>query len=124
MQGSLLGVGTDIVEVERIASAFADKTRLKTAFTALEIAYFEKYQVPYAIISGHFAAKEAVAKALGIGFSQGLGFHDIEISHDNCGKPLATLSSHFLKNRPDYQIHLSISHEKRYAVAFALVWQL
>lgn len=68
-------------------------------------------------LSGRFAAKEAVSKALGTGFGKDLSFLDIEISHDERGKPVVTLFRKFSHEK----VLLSISHCKEYATATAIL---
>lgn len=115
------GIGCDLVEVARIREVFAIKKRWSHVFTELECAYFDKYQDPWPIIAGHFAAKEAVSKALGTGFSNGIGFLDIEISHLESGAPKVCLHHRAHELFPECSVLLSISHEKNMAVAFALL---
>ena len=121
----IIGVGTDIVEVDRIRKAFSrrpEKFRrkilaaeeIKKAPVSREIEYLAK----------RFAAKEAISKVLGTGMQFGVSFGDILILTDlETGQPLVELKGHakqqaFLKgiNR----ILISISDEKDYAMAFAV----
>lgn len=79
-------------------------------------------------VAGRFAAKEAIVKALGCGIGAVIGFTDIEILPDKLGKPEVVLSAAAWSrlNLPeglDYKIHLTITHERRLASAFALVEQ-
>lgn len=114
----ILGAGTDITDVERIAKAI-EKDNFETRFfTEQERNYINNRPVKAESAAGIFAAKEAVVKALGTGFS-GLKFHDIEIIHESSGKPTVRLSGkagEFFRGT----IHLSISHERKYAIAFAV----
>jgi holo-[acyl-carrier protein] synthase len=114
------GIGCDLVDVSRIREVFAIKKRWKNVFSEKECAYFERHQDPWPVIAGHFAAKEAVSKALGTGFSSGIGFLDIEIDHLESGAPLVVLSPKVQTLFPQSRILLSISHEKNMAVAFAM----
>ena len=101
-------------------SGFLDKV-----FTQKEIDYCEaKKKAKFQSYSGKFAAKEAVVKALGTGFSGGIGLKDIEILNDELGRPYTILhSSTFdaFNKIGGNTISLSISHCKEYAVAFAIV---
>lgn len=119
-QDSIQGIGCDLVDVTRIRDVFEQKTKWSHVFTPLEIEYFNKYQDPWPVIAGHFAAKEAVSKALGTGFSKGVGFHDIEVSHLESGAPIVHLSEKVRAFFPKLTILLSISHEKNMALAFAI----
>lgn len=72
-------------------------------------------------MAGLFAAKEAVAKAMGTGFS-GFGFADVEILSDDLGKPRAVLHGKAAKRLPeDARVHLSISHDGGFALAFTVI---
>jgi len=108
------GIGTDIIELERISSAFTEhgEAFLSRLFTPAERDYFSTFKDPIPHIAGRFAAKEAIAKALGTGFGKHLSWLDIEILPDASGKPIATLSGHTLL--------VSISHCKTHATATAL----
>ncbi len=118
----ILGLGTDLVEIARIRSSIEGhghrfKERL---FTEAEIATCESYDDPAPHYAGRFAAKEAIAKALGTGFGATLAFLDIEIRSDAKGKPLATLSPKIEEEFGPSKILITISHEKHYATATAL----
>ena len=85
----ILGLGIDIVAIERIAGLLERhsgraKERL---YTAAERAYCEKMARPALHFAARFAAKEAFVKALGTGFSAGIRWRDIGIVHDPKGKP-------------------------------------
>ena len=74
-------------------------------------------------LAKRFAAKEAIAKALGTGIGRGFGFHDIMVSHDKLGKPLVILNSEnvTLKDACGSRIHLGISDERTHAIAFCTI---
>ena len=85
----ILGLGIDVVAIERIAGLLERhsgraKERL---YTAAERAYCEKMARPALHFAARFAAKEAFVKALGTGFSAGIRWRDIGIVHDPKGKP-------------------------------------
>ena len=92
MDGTV-GLGVDIVEIERMqrilerTKSFAEKT-----FSKAERAYCDKKSNPAAHYATRFAAKEAVVKALGTGFSGGIWVRDIEVVRDKKGKPSVVLS--------------------------------
>lgn len=118
------GLGSDIIEVERIARAIkrSGERFLSKIFTHTERTYCERYKDPAIHYAGAFAAKEAVAKALGTGFRSGiLSWHDIQISHDPYGKPLITLSEEAQGVFGTPQILITISHCRSYATATALI---
>lgn len=116
------GVGTDIIEIERIQGVLerSRESFLEKILTPAEIEYCMSYK-DYALpVAGRFAAKEAVAKALGCGFGELLSFHDMEILNDAFGKPIVHLSREASERFHAPTIHLSISHCKSHAVAFAI----
>lgn len=118
----ILGIGTDLIEIERIEKAFEKHGMpfFEKLFTLKEILYCQKYAQPLPHFAGRFAAKEAVAKALGTGFTALVQWHDFEILNDEAGKPYVTFSPKLQESFPKLEIHLSISHSKHYAVATAL----
>jgi len=113
----IIGIGTDIVDISRISRALTREKFLSVCFTQAEIEHCQKKGA--ASFAGLFAAKESVAKALGTGF---VGFfpRDIEICHDVDGKPMVKLSDKICCGTKS-TILVSISHEKAYATAFAVV---
>ncbi len=116
------GIGVDICRVDRISALNAETiTRL---LTEKEKKYCEKYLESAERIAGRFAAKEAILKALGTGWSQGLSWQQIEILPDSAGAPTPHLSGpaqERLKQCGAKNCFVSISHEKEYAVAFAVI---
>ena len=116
----ILGVGTDICEIARIAKAMENPRFLERWFTQAEREYISSRGAASA--AGIFAAKEAVAKALGTGFS-GFGADKIEILRDECGKPFCVLHAG-AKSRAAAigadEVLISISHDGGMALAFAL----
>ena len=120
----IAGVGTDIVEIDRIKNAI-NKRRgfLSRIFNESEIEYLKRRNMRPEYVAGRFAAKEAVAKALGTGF-RGFDFKDIIIEKTALGKPIVSLKgkAKMIANREgNYKIHLSISHSNKYAVANAVL---
>lgn len=115
------GLGIDIIEISRIRSALENygKRFLDKIFTASEQAYCMKYKDPAPHLAGRFAAKEAVVKALGIGFRQGVSWQDIAIVRDALGRPSVQLSPLLLQRFPNVELLLSISHCRAYATAVA-----
>ncbi|MFP4176718.1 MAG: holo-ACP synthase [Candidatus Brocadiia bacterium] len=121
----IAGVGVDIMEVERIRSAI---TRLGDAFVQRiylpdEADYCRKGAHPYQRFATRFAAKEAVLKALGVGWQKGTSFTDVVVSNDELGAPSVSLEGKSLEiaERNDiHTIHLSLSHDHNYAVAQAV----
>ena len=125
MKGAkLAGLGNDIVAISRIRQSIEKHGDhfLGRLFTQQEIDFCNKYQDSVPHFAGRFAAKEAIAKALGTGFGAKLGWHDIEILSDELGKPIVHLSSGLQATLKSTCIHLSISHCNEYATAVA-VWE-
>lgn len=118
---SILGCGVDIVETERIAKAVA-----RTRFQERVFSQAEREQLAGKGLqswAGRFAAKEAVMKAIGTGWSRGVGFGQIEILTLETGRPIVKLSGTALEISRTLgvkEIFVSISHSRDYAVAFAV----
>ena len=119
----IIGIGTDIIEIERIEIAVKrTKGFINKLFTENEINIFESRGCKSEVIDGNFASMEAVSKALGTGF-RGFGVKDIEILRDELGKPVVNLNSNVYEilKRKDVNIHLSISHNRTSAIAYAVM---
>lgn len=118
----ILGVGTDLCRVDRMARAMKNPRFLDRMYTLNERARLEKLCAERKLerVAGMFAAKEAVAKALGTGFA-GFGFADVEILSDDSGRPVAHLHGGARALAGDAVVHLSISHDGGMAVAFAVI---
>lgn len=118
----ILGIGNDIVEVSRIKALlikYQDRF-LHRVFTHLEQKYCLDKKEPATHFAGRFAAKEAIVKALGTGFTKGLKWVDIGIDHDTLGKPVVVLSPFAKELFCDANILISMSHCKEYATAVAI----
>jgi len=125
----IFGIGTDIVNIKRMEKSlklYGTKFRNKV-FSKSEISYCEKKKNPGAFYAKRFAAKEALSKALGVGFRKGISFKNIEISNDVYGKPLIRLSGptyNYLKKKiknKKYNIYLSLSDDKPWAQATVII---
>lgn len=119
----IIGIGTDIIEIERIEKVINRTNNfIEKSFTKDEISYFEFKGLKANVIAGNFAAKEAVSKALGTGF-RGFGLKDIEILRDELGKPFVKLSSNIYEKLEikEFNMHISISHSKENAIAYAVM---
>ncbi len=116
----ILGVGLDLIEVERIARAIEKQHFLERIFSEEERESIARKGAQTA--AGYFAAKEAVAKALGTGFS-GFGPWDISVHCDDMGKPEAVLKNKALArmNELGGKITLSITHTAGMAAAVAIL---
>jgi len=115
------GIGIDIVEIERIRKAVDKNPLIERFFTEAEAADFCGRQ-RHVHVAGKYAAKEAVAKALGTGLS-GFKWKDIEILKDDKGKPYVKLKGKAYRTAREKgvdKVHVSISHSRDYAVAQAI----
>ena len=126
----ILGIGVDIVEIKHFRSVLKKTPAvLKRVFTKKEISIGEKLSGAkrYEYYAKRFAAKEAISKACGTGIGNALSWQDIEISNLLSGKPVATLSQKATKQLKKsfkvrkFQLLLSLSDEKSYATAFAIL---
>lgn len=118
----ILGVGTDLCAIERIAKALENPRFLQRIYTPAEQTRLDGLcaERRYERAAGMFAAKEAVSKALGTGFT-GFGFADVEILSDAMGKPVVQLHGKAAELAGNANVHLSISHEGGMAIAFAVI---
>jgi holo-[acyl-carrier protein] synthase len=123
----VVGIGTDIIRTARIKRlldrypAFAGKI-----FSPGEIAYCSAKASPELSYAVRFAAKEAVMKALGTGWGQGVNFPDIEVATDAAGRPEIILrrgAKDMMQRVGATHVHVSLSHEKEYALAFVVLEQ-
>lgn len=119
---SVQGLGNDIVEIERIRQSVERHGQhfLDRLFTHKEQEYCLQYKDSVPHFAGRFAAKEAIAKALGTGIGSELAWHDLEVLGNEHGKPLVHLSDAAKKRFHDPKILLSISHSTTHATAVAL----
>ena len=120
----IVGIGCDIIEIERIARAIKSESFIRRVFTAEEAAYCQRRgQQAEASFAARFAAKEAVLKALGTGLREG-SLQEIAVDNDGLGKPLVQLSGHFAmlaKQLGVKNIQISLSHSRDFAVAYVIM---
>lgn len=124
---SILGIGTDIVSVERIKNSLKNKKFLKRVFNTKEILKCKNIKTKTNCFAKRFAAKEAFSKALGTGISKGINLNEIVVLNKKSGKPYINLTgktkkilSQKFKGKKS-KISLSLSDEKRFAVAFVTI---
>lgn len=117
------GIGTDIVIIHRIKTIInRTPSFVEKAFTEQEKIYFKNRNNNPETIAANFAVKEAFSKALGTGI-RGFGLKDIELNHDEFGKPFVKVSAK-IKEKFNLQqciIHVSISHSSENAIAFIVI---
>ena len=123
----ILGIGIDIVENKRIKKLIKNPLFKKRIYSIKELKQSNTVSDKIAYFSKRFAAKEAFSKALGTGFRMNLNFKDIEVINDKMGKP------YYVKNKKitkiiqknfkikNFKCFLSISDEKNYSTAFAII---
>ena len=120
----IVGIGCDIIEIERIARAIKRESFILRVFTAEETAYCQRRgQQAAASFAARFAAKEAVLKALGTGLREG-SLQEIAVDNDGLGKPLVQLSGHFAmlaKQLGVKNIQISLSHSRELATAYVIM---
>ncbi len=112
-------IGIDIVSIERIKhfkERFGNKA-LEKFLTPEEIVLIKSDET----LAGFFAAKEAISKALGLGISQRCGFFDIKLHKDIRNAPYFTLSHHLIEAFCITDTSLSITHDKGFAIAVAVI---
>ena len=120
------GIGVDIVKVDRIEQA-VDRWGyrfLKRIFTPAEIERCQQRARPAQCLALRFAAKEAFAKALGLGMRKGLRWRDIEVVHDHLGKPdllLHNQAQRLLEAMEASRTWLSLSDERESALAVVVL---
>jgi len=117
------GLGVDIIEIKRIIKAIERNPRfLKRVFTDSELESVANKSSYATSLAGYFAAKEAIAKSLGIGI-RSIKWTDIEICKDNYGKPYVKLHNNAEKiaySKHICEILISISHSRENAIAQAI----
>jgi len=121
----IIGLGTDIVEIARIASMIErhGESFVGRIYTDEEALYCQKRKHSYEAYAGRWAAKEAVMKVLGTGFIKGVGWQDIEVLPERSGRPLVTLRGGARERAERMgisEILITISHCKAYATATAI----
>ncbi len=123
---SIFGIGIDLCEIQRVEDSldklgerFADKI-----LAPQEKKTYLSHKFKGRFLAKRFAAKEAFAKALGTGISEGVTLPDIEVTNDPKGKPEIRLhgeASNKVNLIAGASIHLSISDEKHYAIAQVII---
>jgi holo-[acyl-carrier protein] synthase len=122
---TLLGMGIDIVEFGRIKSHLArpDEDWLDGVFTEDEQRESDAAPNDVQYYAGRYAAKEAVAKAIGTGFGDNVAWLDIEVLRLSNGAPMVRLSGQAAAAATALRVErwlISISHSGEYAVASAI----
>ncbi|MGJ8694736.1 MAG: holo-ACP synthase [Verrucomicrobiaceae bacterium] len=122
----LIGIGIDVVEVDRVRSSwdeFGDRF-VQRIFTEAEREYCDRQKRPEIHYAARFAAKEAISKALGTGIGKTIGWLDMEIVRLESGEPEVLLTGsarEFADSRGVTEVKVSLTHAQHYAAANAVV---
>ncbi len=121
----IVSVGVDVVEVARVQRLLEEEGDhfLSRIYTPAERTYCRDKARPGEHLAARFAAKEAVMKCLGTGWSGGVNFCDVEVQRGSTGELTVALTGGALevsRGRGIQRIHLSLSHTAEQAVAFAV----
>ena len=124
----IVGTGIDIVEMARIEKTYS---RYEQSFATKilhddELKELENATDHISFLAKRFAVKEAFVKALGTGIRGEVNWRSIYVLHDSNGKPLLAFTPEFAKeiNASKLEVHISISDEKNYAVAQAIIIEI
>ncbi len=122
----MIAVGTDIVQIARIEAVLSRQGSrfMCRILCPEEQAEYAASNIPERLLAKRFAAKEAIAKALGTGIGRGVSWQDMRIDHDLAGAPLVVLSggaADVAAGRGATQVLLSLADEQDYVVAFAVL---
>jgi len=122
----ILGVGIDIIEVERIKSSYErfGERFLNRILHPNEIAYCLSHKEPGPFLAARFAAKEAISKAFGTGIGAQLGWHDMEVGRKESGEPFVILhggGKKLIEERRGRVVLISLSHTQEHAAAAAVL---
>ena len=120
----IVGIGNDIIEIERIEKAISKEGFKNKVYTQRELENIKKRGNRAETYAGIFSAKEAISKAIGTGVRE-FSLTDLEILNNDLGKPYVVISEKLDKilkvKKETYQIEISISHSKKYATAMAII---
>lgn len=120
----IFGIGTDIIEVNRIEESIKKygERFLNRVFTPIEIEYCDQFKEnKYLHYAARFAAKESFSKAIGTGITQGFKFNEIEVQNQKDGKPFIVLYGGLLEKWGKFKIEVSLSHTNSNAVAYLVM---
>ena len=122
----IFGVGTDIVEIERIRNALErwGERFAERILCAPELSRFKKHKQPAAYLAKRFAAKEAFTKALGTGIKAPANWHGVWVANLPSGKPVLEFTADLkavLDRKQISQAHLSLADERGMAVATVIL---
>ena len=118
---AIMGLGTDVIEIARIARQLEKSKRLANrVLTPTEMDTFNAHTFPERFLAKRFAAKEAAVKALGTGIGNGVSFQHVEVVNLPSGQPTLVFTGKFAElceERDISRSFISISDEQHYAMA-------
>lgn len=122
----IIGIGLDLAETSRIKAAVAahGDRFLQRIYTPDELDYCQGAACPELRLAGHFAAKEACAKALGVGIGARAGWRDMEVTRDAAGQPTIRLTGAAGQQAGTLgvgNVFLSITHTGDHAAAVVVL---
>ena len=121
----IIGIGVDIVDISSFTDSIIKSKRFQQRiFSENEIAYCESNPNKYQHYAARFAAKEAVMKAIGTGWNNGVYFNQIEVKNNENGEPIITCIGkvlEILNSNNVNRLHLSLSHSEIQAIAFVIL---
>ena len=121
-----LAIGTDIVEIQRVAQVLerqGDKF-VQRILSQAEQAEYQRLNQSIGFLAKRFAAKEAVAKALGTGIGHGVSFQDVSVVNNDKGAPAIELTggaAEILQSMGGSKVLISLADEQHYALAYAIL---
>lgn len=121
--GAIQGIGVDVVDVKRMKIALDawGPALIKKMFTDTEIAYCKLKKKPHEHFAARFAAKEAVSKAMEMGWTGKFRWRDVEVINDQSGAPKVVLHDFVGEQLAQCRVHISLSHTENTVVAFAII---
>ena len=121
----IFGAGIDLIEISRINKSIKNKNFIDRIYSKSEIQKARSLKYKSSFFAKRFAAKEAFSKAIGTGISEGISFKEISVVNNIKGKPTIKLSgktkSVVLKKIKKAKVHLSLSDERKHAVAMVII---
>jgi holo-[acyl-carrier protein] synthase len=122
----IVGIGIDLVEIERLKQLLDEHGERARArlFSPAELALAGKSANALETLAARFAAKEAAMKALGTGWSGGVGFRDIEVGRDGAGAPSLALGGAAGARAQELgvtRVHVSLTHTRAHAQAIVVL---
>jgi len=122
----VVNIGTDIVEIARMTDILERQSDsfAKRVLTSDELQRYQASQNKAAYLAKRFAAKEAIAKALGTGIGYGVSFQDMNITNNAKGAPEVVLcggAARIMAEQGAHKVLLSLADERHYAIAYAIL---